>query len=267
MLNFLCPICKKPLCQKNNTAVCQNGHLFDKAKEGYYYLLSKHSKDPGDNKEMVNARRDFLDKDFYAPLANAIADIINTHYQLPVTLLDAGVGTGFYLAKILQARRDYADTYIGIDISKHAVKIASKRNKHAEFAVASVFDIPLSSESVDVIVCVFSPFAMQEYARVLKKNGILIIAYPCDNHLIELRKSLYDNVRPNATSLPKNTLENIDEQELTYTFLLASPTDISNLLTMTPYVYRAPKEAVEHVKTQNKLLLTADFHISTLKKL
>lgn len=266
MSHFLCPICKTALIEDDKSAVCQNGHLFDRAKEGYFYLLSKHSKDPGDNKEMVNARRDFLDKGYYSPLATAIADIINEHFHRPITLLDAGVGTGFYLASIIDARKDYEDTYIGVDISKHAVKIASKRNKNAECAVASVFDIPLANQSVDVLVCVFSPFAMKEYARVLKKDGILIIAYPCDNHLIELRKALYDNVRPNATTLPPCSLERIQEKELSYTFSLDNSQDISNLLTMTPYVYRAPKEAVERVKEQNQLHLTADFHISTLKK-
>lgn len=267
MSHFLCPICKKPLCEEKNSLVCSNHHLFDVAKEGYCYLLSKHSKDPGDNKEMVLARRDFLDKGYYAPLAQTIADVINEHCNQPITLLDAGVGTGFYLAHVIQNRDGYNDTYLGVDISKHAVKIASKRNQSAECVVASVFDLPVASESVDVLVCVFSPFAMQEYGRVLKKNGIAIMVYPCDNHLIELRKALYDNVRPNATSLPKSKLVTIDEKELSYSFTLTASTDISNLLTMTPYVYRAPKEAVERLKVQNQLSLTADFHISTLKKL
>lgn len=267
MSHFLCPICKSPLCEEQNGVACALNHRFDRAKEGYFYLLSKHSKDPGDNKEMVSARRDFLDKGYYTPLANEIANIINEHCKHSITLLDAGVGTGFYLADIIEQRQDFDDTYLGVDISKHAVKIASKRHKTAKCAVASVFDLPIASESIDVLVCVFSPFAMQEYTRVLKKNGILIIAYPCDNHLIELRKALYENVRPNATILPKSELAIVDEKELTFGFSLTSSTDISNLLTMTPYVYRAPKEAVERLKAQNQLSLTADFHISTLKKL
>lgn len=267
MSHFLCPICKNPLREEENGVVCALNHRFDRAKEGYFYLLSKHSKDPGDNKEMVSARRDFLDKGYYTPLASEIANTINAHCKHPITLLDAGVGTGFYLANIIKQRQDFDDIYLGVDISKHAVKIASKRNKTAECAVASVFDLPIASESIDVLVCVFSPFAMEEYTRVLKKNGILIMAYPCDNHLIELRKALYENVRPNATILPKSKLLTIDEKELTFAFSLTSQTDISNLLTMTPYVYRAPKEGVERLKERNKLSLTADFHISILKKL
>lgn len=266
MSHFLCPICKQPLIEKDKSAACQNGHLFDEAKEGYYHLLSKHSKAPGDNKEMVNARRDFLDKGYYAPLAQNIADIINKRYNYPITLLDAGVGTGFYLSQIITDRKAYADTYLGVDISKHAVKIAAKRNSQAECAVASVYSLPIEDNFVDVALCVFSPFAMDEYTRVLKKGGILIVAYPCDNHLIELRRALYENVRPNATILPQNTLKNLQEKECSFSFCPDSALDVSNLLTMTPYVYRAPKEAVERVKEQNQLELTADFHISILEK-
>lgn len=266
MSHFLCPICKQPLVEKDKSAACKTGHLFDKAKEGYYHLLSKHSKDPGDNKEMVNARRDFLDKGYYAPLAQNIADIVNTHFDHPITLLDAGIGTGFYLSQIINARIGYADTYLGVDISKHAVKIAAKRNPQAECAVASVYSLPVSNNSVDAALCVFSPFAMDEYTRVLRKGGILIVAYPLDNHLIELRCALYENVRSNATILPQNNLKNIQEKECSFSFCLDSALDISNLLTMTPYVYRAPKEAVERVKVQNQMRLTADFHISVLEK-
>lgn len=53
----------------------------------------------------------------------------------------------------------------------------------------------------------FSPFAMDEYTRILKDGGILILAYPCENHLIELRHALYKNVREVATSLPKSNLD------------------------------------------------------------
>lgn len=266
MLNFLCPNCKQPLVENGSCASCENGHCYDKAKEGYYHLLSKHSKAPGDNIEMVRARRDFLDEEFYLPLAEQIANVINEHFSEPITLLDAGVGTGFYLSKIINSRNNTQDVYLAVDVSKHAVKIASKRNKQAQCAVASVYSLPIADNSVDVVVCVFSPFAMAEYERVLKSGGLLIIAYPHDNHLIELRNALYENVRSNETVLPQNSFENLEEKQVCYEFLLENSNAICDLLTMTPYVYRAPKDAVERVKAQNKLSLTADFHLSVLKK-
>ena len=95
MIPYLCPICKSPLLDQGKDAVCKNGHLFDRAKEGYFYLLPPKSNAPGDNAEMVRARRDFLDCGFYVPLARAITDEINALFQRPVTLLDAGNGILF----------------------------------------------------------------------------------------------------------------------------------------------------------------------------
>ena len=45
--------------------LCLTGHSFDRAAAGYVNLLPanrKHSKDPGDDKDMVAARAAFLDK-------------------------------------------------------------------------------------------------------------------------------------------------------------------------------------------------------------
>lgn len=266
MNTYLCPVCHKPLIEDEHSARCQGGHVFDKAKEGYYYLITqKSSKDPGDNKEMICARRDFLDGGYYAPLANLLSETINKLYPQSITLLDAGTGTGFYLGKIMHAREGRDDEYFAIDVSKHAVKIASKRNNGAHCAVASVFDIPLKDKSVDVVLCVFSPYAMEQYARVLKDDGILIVAYPCEKHLLELRSALYENVREVATTLPLGGFEVAQEKELTYTFQLSND-DICNLLTMTPYVYRAPKDKIEALKNKSEAIFTADFHVSVLKK-
>ncbi len=147
MLNVLCPICKKPLSETDGSAVCQGGHVFDCAKEGYYYLLPPKSNAPGDNAEMVRARRDFLDCGFYEPLATAIANAINERFSHSVNLVDAGTGTGYYLSKIMDSRKDFSDSYVALDISKTAVKICAKRNKSAECIVASVYDYPLRTIS------------------------------------------------------------------------------------------------------------------------
>lgn len=175
-------------------------------------------------------------------------------------------GSWLLFVEIIEKRQNHDDVYIAIDISKNAVKICAKRNPEAECAVASVYDMPLADEFADVVICVFSPFAMDEYARILKNGGILILAYPCENHLIELRRALYENVRSVATSLPSSTLTLLSQNEITYSFNLDSSKTISDLLTMTPYVYRAPKSSVEEVKSKTSLALTADFCLCTLEK-
>lgn len=267
MTQFLCPVCQRPLDEKQSSAVCENEHVFDKAKEGYYYLLKpdkRNSKDPGDNKEMIRARRDFLDGGHYAPLADEIAKTL-LELNRPITLVDAGTGTGFYLSKIIEKRQNNNDIYLAVDVSKHAVKIASKRNAKAMCAVASVYDLPVKSNSADAVVCVFSPYAMTEYYRILKDGGLLIVAYPCENHLIELRAALYENVRKVATPLPTSDFKEIERKEISYTFSLDKK-GISDLLTMTPYVYRAPTDAIERLKHRDEMTLTADFCVSILQK-
>ena len=60
---YLCPLCQNPLLLHENRYQCLNNHSFDVAREGYVNLLpvqQKNSKDPGDNKDMMLARRQFL---------------------------------------------------------------------------------------------------------------------------------------------------------------------------------------------------------------
>ena len=56
---FTCPICAAPLERGERAYACPNGHAYDKAREGYVHLLpanKKHSKAPGDDKGMAEAR-------------------------------------------------------------------------------------------------------------------------------------------------------------------------------------------------------------------
>lgn len=57
---FCCPLCAAPLERAAGAYRCPGGHSFDIAKEGYVHLLppnQKHSALPGDDREMVLARR------------------------------------------------------------------------------------------------------------------------------------------------------------------------------------------------------------------
>ena len=54
---------------------CTAGHQFDQSKSGYVNLLLAQNKktiQPGDSKEMVNARTHFLNLNRYAPLAEML---------------------------------------------------------------------------------------------------------------------------------------------------------------------------------------------------
>ena len=94
---LVCPKCGENLVAGENSLVCKNNHCYDIAKEGYVNLLlanMKKTKMPGDDKLMVQARKTFLDKDYYGKLKTEINKAI-LDYQ-PKILLDAGCGTGYY---------------------------------------------------------------------------------------------------------------------------------------------------------------------------
>ena len=102
-----CPLCQHPLSQQGKTWRCEHRHSFDEAKSGYLNLLPvqhKNSKQPGDDKTMLNARRCFHDGEGYLPLMQSITSHIIQHTQSaqwPVfNLYDAGCGEGSYLGVI-----------------------------------------------------------------------------------------------------------------------------------------------------------------------
>ena len=75
LAQYRCPLCQQALLLDEKSYRCANNHSFDQAKQGYVNLLPvqfKHSKEPGDNKAMVQARRAFLDKGYYQPLLDSM---------------------------------------------------------------------------------------------------------------------------------------------------------------------------------------------------
>ena len=92
---FCCPLCTAPLERREDRYICPAGHSFDRAAAGYVHLLPanrKHSKNPGDDREMVAARSAFLDKGHYAPLLQALVQAVTESVSdLPrPVLLDSG---------------------------------------------------------------------------------------------------------------------------------------------------------------------------------
>ena len=134
---FLCPLCAAPLMREERTYRCPNRHSFDIAKEGYTYLLpvnQKHSLAPGDDAGMARARRDFLSKDYYAPLREALCSIALSHTGDYPAILDTGCGEGYYTAGIQQvlAAAGKSPRIAGIDISKFILRSAAIR-RHIYF--------------------------------------------------------------------------------------------------------------------------------------
>lgn len=240
-----CPICSAALDAADNGVVCPVGHRFDRARQGYLNLLPvqhKNSRDPGDNQAMVEARRDFLNAGHYAPVAKRLAELA-AEYK-PQRWLDIGCGEGYYTAQIAEALPE-AEGY-ALDISREAIKRACRRNPSLTWLIASMARVPLPDDSCQFIASVFSPLDWQEAKRLLSPGGGLMRVGPTNEHLMQLRERLYDEVRDYADdkhlALVPDGMTLAHSETLRYTLSLADGPTRANLLAMTPHGWRASAE-------------------------
>jgi 23S rRNA (guanine745-N1)-methyltransferase len=272
-----CPIDGSPLAARGAALVCPTGHTFDRAKEGYVNLLpvqDKASRDPGDSKEMVAARRHLLATGAYEAIATAMAhavmsDLATRSVDRAVTILDAGSGEGYYLdalAKLLSAETTSRNIYLaGVDISKWAVRAAAKRATPATWVVASSRRLPFPIGSIDLILCLFGFPIWEGFGTVQPLGGTVLMIDPGPDHLIELRKIIYPelrrNQRPPFVSVPG--YHPGTEQTLTSRAQLASPAIIADLLSMTPHVHRASADGRARLAAYSRLDITLDVTLRT----
>ncbi len=266
---FICPKCSEKLNTDGSRLVCPAGHSFDRAKEGYFNLLLSSGGVHGDNKEMVLARRTFLSRGYYRPLADALCKGILGETDSTSRILDCGSGEGYYtdLAESSLYERDGTSEMYAFDISKDAVKASAKKNRRISFAVASAYHQPFADCSFDLAYNVFSPLAAEEVHRILKPSGIFIMAIPDEEHLYELKSVIYDTPYKNtveSTELPGFSL--ISNDALHYTMHLESKEDILSLFKMTPYAYRTRKENADRILALDSLAVSAHFRLLKYKK-
>ncbi|WP_194756506.1 putative RNA methyltransferase [Aliidiomarina indica] len=272
MIQLCCPLDGHPLTPSSDqrSYTCSNNHRFDVAKEGYLNLLPaqhKRSKDPGDSKEMVQARQLFLNNGYYQAIAAAVADTLNQCNAMHI--LDAGCGEGYYLRQI--AEKTAAKSLIGVDISKWAVRAAAKQHRllqdahPCQWLVASNAALPLPKQSIDAVLCMFGFPVYAEFSRVLKENGYVLLVEPGPDHLIELRRILYPEVRqpPPRTAVPDGWALR-DEHRVRQSIHLPDASAIAQLLAMTPHIHRAGKAGREAIATHNQLDLTIDVQLQEL---
>lgn len=261
-----CPLDECELTYADHTLVCDHGHQFDVGKPGYANLLSvqhKQSRDPGDSKAMIVARSQFLSRGFYQPVAQLLIDQIATFAPSKLTIVDAGCGEGYYLHALSNAF-DKQLHLIGFDISKWAVQQAAKRCD-GTWLIASNKRIPIGDGSADVILDMFGFPDFDSFSRVLKPNGVLICVTPAQNHLIELRELLYDEIRnktDNRNYPPRWNV--IHSQRLKFEVVL-NQEDVQNLLLMTPHLFRAQRDRLRQIADLQELTVSVDIAVDTLQ--
>ncbi len=272
---FRCPLCLAPLTREESAYRCPTGHSFDISAAGYTHLLpanKKNSKAPGDDKQMVAARTAFLEKGYYAPLLDALATLVAEDakdFESPV-LLDSGCGEGYYTAGLSNALQtaNAPCSIAGVDISKFALKKAAKRLPSAEFAVASVYHLPLCDGSVHLLTNVFSPLAIEEFARLIPSGGYFYYVVPSARHLWQMKEILYK--APYENEVHCEEYEGFALQSTTpvrYTAHLTASTDIMALFGMTPYAWKTPKEGVDKLATYDALDTEIGFDVHRYRRI
>jgi 23S rRNA (guanine745-N1)-methyltransferase len=270
---FACPICKEKLSKTEKEYVCASGHSYDIAAEGYVHLLppnKMHSKIPGDNKQMVASRRDFLAAGFYQLFSDKLNELVREYMSMqnPV-LLDAGCGEGYYTGKLFESLKDHGfhPQVYGFDISKFAVKAAAKRYKGIDFAVGSIFDIPVTAAAADCVIDVFAPIVESELNRVLKPGGFLILAVPGERHLYGLKEILYDAPYENEyKETDYRGFKFIKRAAVRDEIRIDSNKTIMDLFAMTPYYWKTTIEGSDRLKQTNTLSTQIEFDFLIYQK-
>ncbi len=268
---FKCPVCSKALIRSSKQYFCHNGHCFDISRRGYVNLLlpgHKGAGSSGDSAEMLQSRREFLNKGYYEAFSDSLNNMVSRHlhYDKAFNILDAGCGEGYYiyrLKKDLESRfcMDGIGIY-GIDVSKPAVHYASGRDKAISLAVASTYHIPIINNSLDCILCIFAPRDENEFRRVLKRSGKLIVAAPGPRHLYSFKTHLYDST---GFIGPKGTAGNgfmlLEHQNISYDIHLSSSEEIMHLFMMTPYSRHACDIKSDTFRSLSSLKVEVDINL------
>ncbi len=211
---------------------------------------------------MVAARRDFLASGVYQPLAESLAKTITLLGQgQPKVIADAGCGEGYYLRQIQQLCYPHLDCFyqhggkfIGWDISKYAVQAAAKQATfNAHWCTVSNAAIPLPNNAVDLLICAFGFAVAPEFARILctankaqgqtqtgGQGGYLITLDSGAGHLLELREIIYEKIKcyKEKATLPETLFGLLEQKVINYQVRL-SQKQITQLMCMTPHLYRA----------------------------
>ncbi|MGP3989531.1 putative RNA methyltransferase [Streptomyces sp. 3N207] len=270
-----CPVCRDGLEVAERSLRCPQRHTFDIARQGYVSLLSGAKRTMNaDSAAMVQARTAFLEAGHYAPLTRELARIAASPEvrgeSEDGTVLDAGAGTGHYLAAVLEALPGAVG--LALDASPYALRRAARAHPRAGAASWDVWrPFPVRDACVDVVLNVFAPRNGAEFHRVLRPRGALLVVTPTERHLRELRDRLgLLEVDPDKEERLERTLSGHFVRERTealeYTVELSGQ-DVENLAAMGPSARHVEPEEL-HARVAGlgaPVGVTASFGISVYR--
>lgn len=287
---LVCPSCGNRLTRAEKSLVCPSGHTFDIARSGYVNLLppgkSKNSH-TGDEKAMIAARTGFLSRGHYTRISSVLADLVASDRDGAITLCDMGSGEGYHTVNLAKrigaAGREVLA--VGFDASKFGAEAAAKLAVRegiaprdgvgadfspaiqACFVPANIFHLPTRDECFDVSVSMFAPIAWDEVRRTLRRGGTLAVASSGREHLIEMRRIIYDDVREGDFSPEAAAgFTKIGEESLEYGITLSSGEEISDLFKMTPFYFRTTESGRKRLGSLDSLEVTVSVKYSLFRK-
>ena len=265
-MKLICPVCGSELNCEGRQYVCGQNHSFDLARQGYVNLLTvqqKHSLNPGDTREQVLSRREFLEAGFYAPIGDAL---IREAKELGISgeILDVGCGEGYYSARLAKA---LGASLTGLDISKEAVRCAAAKYKGMTWLCATAAHIPVPEESADLLTSLFALTLPEEFKRVLKKGGYYFQVLAAEDHLLGLKSIIYDRLnfkeKNTVPDLPGFT--RVKSVPIRFEFTVEGQ-QVQNLFSMTPHVFRIGKDGAQRLKQTQILTDTASCVLNVFRR-
>ncbi|MFD0869912.1 methyltransferase domain-containing protein [Paenibacillus residui] len=267
---FKCPHCSGSMkVTELKSMRCLNKHTFDFAKTGYLNLLTRPANSHY-KKELFEARHKMIaESELYTPLHEAIVRCIQGHAAAsasPLMVVDLGCGEGSHLQKILNERIHPAMTGFGLDISKEAINLASKRYENHIWLVSDLAKLPFRDDSFHVILNILSPSNYKEFKRVLVPDGLIIKVVPRPDYLLELRKAFFENnekehyKNDESAELFKKHFDLLNVTHISYVKNL-NQEEMDHLTQMTPLAWSSDKMHMDMFKNQDSAQITIDLDI------
>jgi 23S rRNA (guanine745-N1)-methyltransferase len=221
---------------------------------------------------MVSARHGFLEGGYYSRVSDAVnrtATGVLAGSGPGPAVLDAGCGEGYYLSRLASSLG--RGIFLGTDISKWAIIQAAKRRSGGGILwfVAGVSRLPVGDGGLDAVLSVFSKWDPGEFHRILRNGGSLVSVTPREGHLLALRRLLYDNVFPvrGAGGEPDPAgryFVKAGTESVEYAATIRGGGMVGNLLDMTPYSWKAPRQRVSAVREMDELEVEVSVDVTVL---
>ncbi len=236
---YRCPLCQKAIIFRHNGSfVCVNGHSFDVSSKGYVNFIPHQKPLLGYDNVFFENRSIFMQKGFYNHIADEILRYLHIYEKIG-TVVDSGCGEG-YFSRLVSDKTNAQ--VVAFDISKEAIKIASRGGNMTQWLVADIGNIPLLDHSCDCLLNIFTPAKYDEFRRILKDDGILIKVVPSSNHLKELRQLIMHQLANKAYSNQQvidyfsNNFSLIERKLVTKSFDIEI-IELEQLINMTPLMF------------------------------